>query len=92
MPDKKHINDFVQRVVQRVKRLRYLSQCAPVSGTLHGSPGSGTSIGTIADSIVGSSRRRSNSCPGMVQSLLDVSGAEMKREKLISVIIALEMQ
>ena len=74
MPDQTRISDFVQRV----KRLRYFSQCLPM-GTSQGSPGSGSSIGTVVDSTssfgqaMGSStlpsrsRRRSNSCPNLLQ-------------------------
>jgi len=76
------ISDFVQRV----KRLRYFSQCLPVSSHSNqgGSPGSGSSIGTVVDSnssFSGSGagptvppmttprhrRKRSNSCPNLLQ-------------------------
>lgn len=81
MPDQQlRISDFVQRV----KRLRYFSQCLPVSSHAnHGSsPGSGSSIGTVVDSngsFSGSGgqsgpvipprprRKRSNSCPNLLQ-------------------------
>ena len=80
MPDKRHISDFVRRV----KRLRYFSQCLPIATTAQGSPGSGSSIGTVVDSIgaSGSSamgmlhpviRKRSTSCPDLHKSLLEVS-------------------
>ena len=81
MPDQLRISDFVQRV----KRLRYFSQCLPVSSHANqgGSPGSGSSIGTVVDSnssFTGSGqavpppqstvrfrRKRSNSCPNLLQ-------------------------
>ena len=74
MPDQTVFSDFVQRV----KRLRYFSQCLPMANANQGSPGSGSSIGTVVDStssfsqtvgITGlhSRRRRSNSCPNLLQ-------------------------
>ena len=72
MPDQFRISDFVRRV----KRLRYFSQCLPInSATLQGSPGSGSSLGTVVDSFSASggsgnqttSRKRSNSCPNLRQ-------------------------
>lgn len=75
MPDQTRFSDFVQRV----KRLRYFSQCLPMASANQGSPGSGSSIGTVVDSTssfgqaIGSSglasrsRRRSNSCPNLLQ-------------------------
>lgn len=65
MPDKRHISDFVRRV----KRLRYFSQCLPIGNApLQGSPVSGSSVGTVVDSLANSSagtrssRKRSTSC------------------------------
>jgi len=80
MPDQFRISDFVKRV----KRLRYFSQCLPInSTTLQGSPGSGSSLGTVVDSFGSSSvtnqaapRKRSNSCPNLLQ--LDVSSWELR--------------
>lgn len=76
MPDQTRISDFVQRV----KRLRYFSHCLPVANASQGSPGSGSSIGTVVDSTssfgqaMGSSsmgpsrsRKRCNSCPNLLQ-------------------------
>lgn len=76
MPDQTRFSDFVQRV----KRLRYFSQCLPMASANQGSPGSGSSIGTVVDSTssfgqaMGStsashsrSRKRSNSCPNLLQ-------------------------
>lgn len=74
MPDQTRFSDFVQRV----KRLRYFSQCLPMASANQGSPGSGSSIGTVVDSTssfgqaIGQSalhsrRRRSNSCPNLLQ-------------------------
>jgi len=78
MPDQWRISDFVQRV----KRLRYFSQCPNPN---QGSPGSGSSIGTVvegsgsygqtgsASSTTGppastsrTRRKRSNSCPNLL--------------------------
>lgn len=75
MPDQTRFSDFVQRV----KRLRYFSQCLPVANASQGSPGSGSSIGTVVDStssfgqnmgsstVPSRSRKRSNSCPNLLQ-------------------------
>lgn len=77
MPDQSRISDFVQRV----KRLRYFSQCLPVTSGSTGSPGSGSSIGTVVDSSsfgqAGTGlktctlhirqRKRSVSCPNLLQ-------------------------
>ncbi|XP_046636498.1 hamartin-like isoform X1 [Daphnia pulicaria] len=78
MVDQTRFSDFVQRV----KRLRYFSQCLPVASANQGSPGSGSSIGTVVDStssfgqtmatLPSRSRKRSNSCPNLLQ--LDFNG------------------
>ena len=75
MPDRIRISDFVQRV----KRLRYFSQCLPMTSGSTGSPGSGSSLGTMVDSssfgqaslksstIQMRPRKRSVSCPNLLQ-------------------------
>lgn len=79
MPDQTRFSDFVQRV----KRLRYFSQCLPVASANQGSPGSGSSIGTVVEtgfpsagtgqpsssnpSTRSATRKRSNSCPNSLQ-------------------------
>ncbi|XP_057367678.1 hamartin-like isoform X1 [Daphnia carinata] len=78
MPDQTRFSDFVQRV----KRLRYFSQCLPVASANQGSPGSGSSIGTVVESTSSFGptastltlrlRKRSHSCPNLLQ--LDSSG------------------
>jgi hypothetical protein len=78
MVDQTRFSDFVQRV----KRLRYFSQCLPVASANQGSPGSGSSIGTVVDSTSSfgqtmatlplRSRKRSISCPNLLQ--MDFNG------------------
>lgn len=73
MPDQTRFSDFVQRV----KRLRYFSQCLPVASANQGSPGSGSSIGTVVESTSSFGqtmstmtlrlRKRSHSCPNFLQ-------------------------
>lgn len=75
MPDRSRISDFVQRV----KRLRYFSQCLPMTSGSTGSPGSGSSLGTMVDSspfgpaslkspgVEARPRKRSVSCPNLLQ-------------------------
>lgn len=82
MPDQFRISDFVRRV----KRLRYFSQCLPINNAaLQGSPGSGSSLGTVVDSFSASgsnqptTRKRSNSCPNLRQ-LETVSNWERIKE------------
>ena len=79
--DKLRINDFVRRV----KRLRYFSQCLPIHSTLQGSPGSGSSLGTVVDCFASSAssqrnRKRSHSCPDLLQ--LNVSSWELRKDRL----------
>lgn len=78
MPDQTRFSDFVQRV----KRLRYFSQCLPVASANQGSPVSGSSIGTVVESTSSFGptastlalrlRKRSHSCPNLLQ--LDSNG------------------
>ena len=83
MPDQFRISDFVRRV----KRLRYFSQCLPINTVaLQGSPGSGSSLGTVVDSFSASgsnqpaARKRSNSCPNLRQLTETVSNWERIKE------------